>query len=93
MAINFTPLSAYKFDVLRGIKQQAENRREAAQGIGAILGVSKSLYDAQKTRDFFAQFDDSEEIESIDKQIDENEKTIESLREELEALGGEEDAV
>lgn len=89
MALNFTPLSAYKFDVLSGIRQQAENRREAAQGLGAILGTAKGIADAQKTRDFFAQFDDSEEIASITAQIAENEAKIKSLREELKTLGGE----
>ena len=89
MALNFTPLSDYKFDVLSGIRQQAENRREAAQGLGAILGTAKGIADAQKTRDFFAQFDDSEEIASITAQIAENEAKIKSLREELNTLGGE----
>ena len=89
MALNFTPLSAYKFDVLSRIRQQAENRREAAQGLGAILGTAKGIADAQKTRDFFAQFDDSEEIASITAQIAENEAKIKSLREELNTLGGE----
>lgn len=89
MALNFTPLSAYKFDVLSGIRQQAENRREAAQGLGAILGTAKGIADAQKTRDFFAQFDDSEEIANITAQIAENEAKIKTLREELQTLGGE----
>lgn len=89
MALNFTPLSAYKFDVLSGIQQQAANRREAAQGLGAILGTAKGIADAQKTRDFFAQFDDSEEIANITAQIAENEAKIKSLREELKTLGGE----
>lgn len=89
MALNFTPLSAYKFDVLSGIKQQAANRREAAQGLGAILGTAKGIADAQKTRDFFAQFDDSEEIANITAQIAENDAKIKTLREELQTLGGE----
>lgn len=89
MALNFTPLSAYKFDVLSGIRQQAENRKEAAQGLGAILGTAKGIADAQKTRDFFAQFDDSEEIANITAQIAENEEKIKTLREELKTLGGE----
>lgn len=88
MALNFTPLSAYKFDVLSGIRQQAENRRQAAEGLGAMLGTAKGIADAQKTRDFFAQFDDSEEIASITAQIAENEAKIQSLREELQTLGG-----
>ena len=89
MALNFTPLSAYKFDVLSGIRQQAENRKEAAQGLGAILGTAKGIADAQKTRDFYAQFDDSEEIADITAQIAENEAKIQSLRDELKTLGGE----
>lgn len=89
MALNFTPLSAYKIDVLSGIRQDEANRNAAAQGIGAILGTAKSLYDAQKTRDFFSQFDDTAEIEGITAQIAENEAMIKSLREELETLGGE----
>jgi len=88
MALNFTPLSAYKFDVLSGIQQQAANRREAAQGLGAILGTAKGIADAQKTRDFFAQFDDSEEIANLTSQIAENEAKIQTLREELKTLGG-----
>ena len=88
MALNFTPLSAYKFDVLSGIRQQVENRSEAAQGLGAILGTAKGIADAQKTRDFFAQFDDSEEIANITAQIAENEAKIQSLREELQTIGG-----
>ena len=89
MALNFTPLSAYKFDVLSGIRQQAENRREAAQGLGAILGTAKGIADEQKTRDFFAQFDDSEEEARIVAQIKANETKIQSLRKELKTLGGE----
>ncbi len=89
MALNFTPLSDYKFDVLSGIRQQAENRKEAAQGLGAILGTAKGIADAQKTRDFFAQFDDSEEIANITAQIAENDEKIKTLREELKTLGGE----
>lgn len=89
MALNFTPLSAYNFEVLSGIRQQAENRKAAAQGLGAILGTAKGIADAQKTRDFFAQFDDSEEIANITAQIAENDEKIKTLREELKTLGGE----
>jgi hypothetical protein len=89
MALNFTPLSAYKFDVLSGIRQQAENRREAAQGLGAILGTAKGIADEQKTSDFFAQFDDSEEEARIVAQIKANEDRIQELKDELQALGGE----
>ena len=87
MALNFTPLKAYQFDVLNGIRQQAVNQQRAAEGIGAIAGlVGKSIYDA-KARDFFAQFDDSEEIAEIDEQIKENDARIAELKKELETIG------
>lgn len=87
MALNFTPLTAYKFDVLNGIRQQAVNQQRAAEGIGAIAGlVGKSIYDA-KARDFFAQFDDSEELARIDAQIAENDARIAELKKELETIG------
>ena len=87
MALNFTPLKAYQFDVLNGIRQQAVNQQRAAEGIGAIAGlVGKSIYDA-KARDFFAQFDDSEEIAQIDAQIKENEAQIATLQKELDEMG------
>lgn len=87
MALNFTPLTAYKFDVLNGIRQQAVNQQRAAEGIGAIAGlVGKSVYDA-KARDFFAQFDDSEELARIDAQIYENDARIAELKKELETIG------
>lgn len=87
MALNFTPLTAYKFDVLNGIRQQAVNQQRAAEGIGAIAGlVGKSVYDA-KARDFFAQFDDSEELARIDAQIAENDARIAELKKELETIG------
>lgn len=88
MALNFTPLSAYKFDLHTGIRQQADNLARAGAGLGAIAGTVKNAYDAQRTRDFFAQFDDSEELSAIDEQIKENEEQIEKLNAELEALGG-----
>ena len=88
MALNFTPLSAYKFDLQTGIRQQADNLARAGAGLGAIAGTLKNAYDAQRTRDFFAQFDDSEELSAIDEQIKENEEQIEKLKAELEALGG-----
>lgn len=88
MALNFTPLSAYKFDLQTGIRQQANNLARAGAGLGAIAGTVKNAYDAQRTRDFFAQFDDSEELSAIDEQIKENEEQIEKLNAELEALGG-----
>ena len=87
MALNFTPLRAYQFDVLNGIRQQAVNQQRAAEGIGAIAGlVGKSIYDA-KARDFFAQFDDSEELAQIDAQIAENDARIAELKKELETIG------
>ena len=88
MALNFTPLSAYNFDLQTGIRQQANNLARAGAGLGAIAGTLKNAYDAQRTRDFFAQFDDSEELSAIDEQIKENEEQIEKLKAELEALGG-----
>lgn len=89
MALNFTPLSAYKLDVLNGERLAAMNRAAAAEGIGALAGLaSRANYEA-KARDFFAQFDDTAEIEGITAQIAENEAMIKSLREELETLGGE----
>ena len=88
MALNFTPLSAYKFDLQTGIRKQADNLARAGAGLGAIAGTVKNAYDAQRTRDFFAQFDDSEELSAIDEQIKENEEQIEKLKAELEALGG-----
>lgn len=88
MALKFTPLSAYKFDLQTGIRQQADNLARAGAGLGAIAGTVKNAYDAQRTRDFFAQFDDSEELSAIDEQIKENEEQIEKLTAELEALGG-----
>lgn len=88
MALKFTPLSAYKFDLQTGIRQQANNLARAGAGLGAIAGTVKNAYDAQRTRDFFAQFDDSEELSAIDEQIKENEEQIEKLNAELEALGG-----
>lgn len=89
MALNFTPLTAYKLDVLNGERLAAMNRAAAAEGIGALAGLaSRADYEA-KASDFFAQFDDTAEIEGITAQIAENEAMIKSLREELETLGGE----
>ena len=48
MALNFTPLSAYRFDVLDGIRQRAENQRRMGEGLGAILGTAQGIADAQK---------------------------------------------
>ena len=88
MALNFTPLTAYRIEVMDGIRQRAEeNQRRMGEGLGAILGAAKGAYDAQKTRDFFAQFDDSEEIAEIDDQIKENEAQIAALQKELDEMG------
>ena len=87
MALNFTPLSAYKLDVLNGERIAAMNRAAAAEGIGALAGLaSRANYEA-KARDFFAQFDDSE-LKEIEARIAENDKRIEELETELKNLGG-----
>lgn len=87
MSLNFTPLTAYKFNVLNGIRQQAINQQRTAEGIGAVAGlIGKNIYDA-KARDFFAQFDDSEEIAEIDEQIADNDARIAELKKELETIG------
>ena len=57
------------------------------EGLGAILGTAQGIADAQKTRDFFAQFDDSEEIAAIDEQIKQNEAQIAALQKELDEMG------
>ena len=54
MALNFTPLTAYRIEVMDGIRQRAENQRRMGEGLGAILGTAQGIADAQKTRDFFA---------------------------------------
>ena len=87
MALNFTPLSAYKFDLHTGIRQQADNLARAGAGLGAIAGTVKNAYDAQRTRDFFAQFDDSEELSAIDEQIKQNEAQIAAFQKELDEMG------
>ena len=68
MALNFTPLSAYRFEVDKGIQQRAMNQARMGQGLGAVLGTALGMSQAAKTRDFFAQFDDSEEI--VEKRCD-----------------------
>ena len=85
MAINATPLNAYKLNVLSSLAQQAANRREMNEGLGAIAeGIDEGL-NQRKARDFFAQFDDNEElrieeeIRSIDKQINELKKELEKV--------------
>lgn len=88
MALNFTPLSAYKADVESMIEQNRINEADAAKGLGTILGMAKVWSDQKKTRDFFAQFDDSDEIAAIDGQIDDIDEQIASLENELKNLGG-----
>lgn len=87
MALNFTPLTAYRIEVMDGIRQRAENQRRMGEGLRAILGTAQGIADAQKTRDFFAQFDDSEEIAEIDEQIKQNEAQIAALQKELDEMG------
>lgn len=89
MALNFTPLSAYKLDVLNGERIAAMNRAAAAEGIGALAGIASRMDYEAKARDFFAQFDDSEEEARIVAQIKTNEDRIQELKAELQALGGE----
>lgn len=87
MALNFTPLSAYRFEVDKGIQQRAMNQERMGQGLGAVLGTALGMSQAAKTRDFFAQFDDSEEIAAIDEQIKQNDERIKELEIELEGMG------
>jgi hypothetical protein len=87
MAMNFTPLSAYKIDVLDGERLAAMNRAAAAEGIGAIASLANRANYEAKARDFFAQFDDSE-LNEIDARIAENDKRIAELEKELDTLGG-----
>lgn len=85
MAINATPLNAYKLNILSSLAQQAYNRREMNEGLGAIAeGIDEGLYQ-RKARNFFAQFDDNdeirieEEIRGIDERIAELEKELEKV--------------
>jgi hypothetical protein len=87
MAMNFTPLYAYKIDVLDGERLAAMNRAAAAEGIGAIASLANRANYEAKARDFFAQFDDSE-LNEIDARIAENDKRIAELEKELDTLGG-----
>lgn len=87
MALNFTPLSAYRFEVDKGIQQRAMNQARMGQGLGAVIGTALGMSQAAKTRDFFAQFDDSEEIAAIDEQIKQNDERIKELEKELEGMG------
>lgn len=83
MAINATPLNAYKLNVLSSLAQQADNRREMNEGLAAIAeGIDEGL-NQRKTRNFFAQFNDEfrieEEIRSIDERINELKKELEKV--------------
>lgn len=85
MAINATPLNAYKLNVLSSIAQQAANRREMNEGLGAIAeGIDEGL-NQRKARDFFAQFDDNEEIR-IEEEIRSIDERINELKKEMEAI-------
>lgn len=85
MAINATPLNAYKLNVLSSLAQQAANRREMNEGLAAIAeGIDEGL-NQRKARNFFAQFDDNEEIRleeeirGIDERINELKKQLEEV--------------
>lgn len=85
MAINATPLNAYKLNVLSSLAQQAANRREMNEGLGAIAeGIDEGL-NQRKARDFFAQFDDNEEIR-IEEEIRGIDERINELKKEMEAI-------
>ena len=85
MAINATPLNAYKLNVLSSLAQQADNRREMNEGLGAIAeGIDEGLYQ-RKARNFFSQFDDNEEI-SIEEEIRGIDERINELKKQLEEV-------
>ena len=85
MAINATPLSAYKLNVLSSLAQQAANRREMNEGLGAIAeGIDEGI-NQRKARDFFAQFDDNEELR-IEEDIRRIDERINELKKELEEV-------
>ena len=85
MAINATPLNAYKLNVLSSLAQQAANRREMNEGLGAIAeGIDEGL-NQRKARNFFAQFDDNEEIR-IEEEIRGIDEQINELKKELEEV-------
>lgn len=85
MAINATPLNAYKLNVLSSLAQQAENRREMNEGLGAIAeGIDEGL-NQRKARNFFAQFDKNEEI-LIEEEIRSIDERINELKKELEEV-------
>lgn len=85
MAINATPLNAYKLNVLSSLAQQAANRREMNEGLGAIAeGIDEGL-NQRKARDFFAQFNDNDEIR-IEEDIRRINERINELKKELEEV-------
>jgi hypothetical protein len=85
MAINATPLNAYKLNVLSSLAQQAANRREMNEGLGAIAeGIDEGL-NQRKARNFFAQFDDNEEIR-LEEEIKSYDEQINELKKELEKI-------
>lgn len=85
MAINATPLNAYKLNVLSSLAQQADNRREMNEGLGAIAeGIDEGL-NQRKARNFFAQFDDNDEIR-IEEYIRRIDERINELKKELEEI-------
>ena len=85
MAINATPLNAYKLNVLSSLAQQAANRREMNEGLGAIAeGIDEGI-NQRKARDFFAQFDDNEEIR-LEEEIRGIDERINELKKELEEV-------
>lgn len=85
MAINATPLNAYRLNLLSSIAQQAANRREMNEGLGAIAeGIDEGL-NQRKARNFFAQFDNNEEIR-IEEEIRIIDERINELKKELEEV-------
>ena len=85
MAINATPLNAYKLNVLSSLAQQADNRREMNEGLAAIAeGIDEGL-NQRKSRNFFAQFDNNEEI-LIEEEIRRIDERINELKKELEKV-------
>lgn len=85
MAINATPLNAYKLNVLSSLAQQAANRREMNEGLGAIAEGIEEGINQRKARDFFAQFDDNEEIR-IEEEISGIDERINELKKEMEGV-------
>lgn len=85
MAINATPLNAYKLNVLSSLAQQAANRREMNEGLGAIAEGIEEGFNQRKARDFFAQFNDNDEIR-IEEDIRRIDERINELKKELEEV-------